>query len=207
MHSPIESARRDTPVYRVDTEPRAFATLVLDADLELCEIDGIEWLAERRGSSVALRVAALGAQARAGVIAPRSAYASRLAAIRPNREDLDALSRAYVDAVPAPMVEILARCRRAGIRIVVVSGGPRNAMYRLAYRLGIEPADVHAVDIRFDALGAYAGYDEASALASIDDTRSVVDHLEIERPALIVGESMADRQVDSVAQLVELALG
>ena len=128
MEPLIESARRDAPVYRVDTESRAFATVVLDADLELCGIDGIEWLAERRGSSVARRVAALGAQAHAGVIGPRSAYASRLAVIRPNRDDVDALSRAYVNAIPAATVEALGRLLRAGIRIVVVSRGPRNAM-------------------------------------------------------------------------------
>jgi phosphoserine phosphatase len=206
MEPLVESTRRAAPLYRVDAEPRAFATVVLDADLELCEIDGIEWLADRRGSSIALRVAALGAQERAGVIAPRSAYASRLAAIKPNRDDVDALSRAYVDAVAPATVQAIGNLRRAGVRIVVVSRGPRNAMYRLAYRLGIEPADIHAVDIRFDALGTYAGYDESSPLAGISDPRGIIDELEIERPVLIAGDAMADRRIDSIAQLVGLAL-
>jgi phosphoserine phosphatase len=206
MEPLVESTRRAAALYRVDAEPRAFATVVLDADLELCEIDGIEWLADRRGSSIALRVAALGAQERAGVIAPRNAYASRLAAIKPNRDDVDALSRAYVDALAPATVEAIGTLRRAGVRIVVVSRGPRNAMYRLAYRLGIEPADIHAVDIRFDALGTYAGYDESSPLAGIANPRAIIDELGIERPALIVGDAMADRRIDSIAQLVGVAL-
>jgi phosphoserine phosphatase len=207
MEPLIESARRSAPIYRAGTDPRAFATVVIDADLELCEIDGIEWLADRRGSSLALKVGALAAQGRAGMVAPRSAYASRLAAIRPNRDDLDALSRAYVAAVAPSTADAIGHLRRAGVRIVVVSRGPRNAMYRLAYRLGIEPADVHAVDIRFDAIGTYVGYDEGSPLATVGEVSGVVDQLTIERPALVVSEAMTNRPGTSLAQLVTPTLG
>jgi phosphoserine phosphatase len=207
MEQLIESAHRAAPTYRVDPTLPPCATVVLDADLELCGIDGIEWLASRRGSVVALKVAALGAQARAGMMAPRSAYAARLTAIRPHRDDLDALSRAYVDAVSPDAVDAIRRLRTRGVRVVVVSRGPRNAMYRLAYRLGIEPADVHAVDIRFDALGTYAGFDEDSPLLRVADTRSVVDDLDVERPVLIVGDALTDHRAESVAGAIALALG
>src|SRR6478752_7192284 len=82
-----------------------------------------------------------------------------LAEIRPRREEVDALARAYVDALAPGAVDAIARIRRAGVQVVLVSGGLRHALLRLAYALGLGPNDLHAVSIRFDALGAYEGYD------------------------------------------------
>jgi hypothetical protein len=80
-------------------------------------------------------------------------------------------------------------------------------MYRLAYRLGIEPSDVHAVDIRFDALGAYAGFDASSLSTTAAETRLMVEGLENERPALIVGNGAGQLPVASFAELAAIVLG
>ena len=207
MEQLLDSARRSTGTYRPDVEAPAFGAVVLDVDSGICRIDGIEWLAARRGESVLRTVAALGAGARAGLLAPRTAYAEQLAAIRPSRGDLDALAGAYLVALAPDCADVLARLRRAGIRIVIVSRGPRHAMYRLAYRLGIEPADVHAVDIRFDALGAYAGFDPGSLVTTAAETRLVAEGSESDRPALLVGNGAGQRPVASFTELAAVALG
>ena len=197
---------RASPIPRRDGERRVFATVALDVDSGVAGIDGIEWLAARRGDSVARNVAALAAQAAAGVISPALAYAESLAAIRPHRDDVDALSRAYVEAIAPGCADTITRFRRAGVRVLIVSRAPRHAMYRLAYRLGLDGDDVHAVDMRFDALGAYAGFDPTSLRASGPEKAAVLDDLDIERPLLVVGDGPTERAVDSFAQLASIVL-
>lgn len=201
MENLVETASRAAPIRHLDVRKRRFATVVLDVDSGISGIDGIEWLAARRGASVARVVAALTAQARAGALPPGHAYRDRLAAIRPHHDDMHALSRAYVDAIVPEAPDAIARLRRAGVRVLIVSHGPGNAMYRLADRLGFETDEVHAVNIRFDALGAYAGFDHTSRLATVADKRVLIDDLSIEGPVLVVGTGPAERAIRSFAQL------
>jgi phosphoserine phosphatase len=182
---------------------RAFATVVLEVDSVISSIDGLTWLAARRGDVIAHRVAALTAQMRAG---DAHAYAECLSAIRPRRDEVDALARAYVDSLAPGSADAIAQLRRGGVRVVVVSGGLRHALYRLAYRLAIDLDDVHAVDIRFDALGAYTGFDYASPLTSIEGRREFLAQLDVEQPVLVIGDGPGERQVTSFDELVSTVL-
>jgi phosphoserine phosphatase len=49
--------------------------------------------------------------------------------------------------------------------VCIVSGGLLPAVRHVAEALGIRGEDVRAVDLRFDAAGRYAGFDERSPLA------------------------------------------
>jgi HAD superfamily phosphoserine phosphatase-like hydrolase len=173
------------------TQP-AFATVVLDVDSTLSGIEGIDWLAERRGEEVAAKVAALTDKAMRGLIPLEQVYGARLAAIRPRRDDVDALSRMYVERIAPECVESIAALRRAGVQIVLLSGGLRHALYRLALHIGIDLVDLHAVDIRFDTLGAYAGFDDASPLTTSVGKRTVLERLDVARPVLMVGDGATD---------------
>jgi soluble P-type ATPase len=51
---------------------------------------------------------------------------------------------------------------------------------------------VHAVSLRFDASGGYAGYDEASPLATQEGKRAVVERLALPGPVLAVGDGATD---------------
>jgi phosphoserine phosphatase len=52
--------------------------------------------------------------------------------------------------------------------------------------------DVQAVSIRFDANGAYAGYDAASPLITQNGKAEVVSALALPRPILAVGDGSTD---------------
>ena len=169
-----------------------FRSLVLDVDSTLSGIEGIDWLAARRGDVVSRRVADLTQQAMQGGIPLEQVYGLRLSEIRPRREEVDALSRAYVDAVAPGAVEAIARIRRSGVQVVLVSGGIRHALLRLALHLGLGPADVSAVHVRFDALGAYVGYDATSPLTTADGKRQVVSELNLDGPIVAVGDGATD---------------
>jgi phosphoserine phosphatase len=211
-----------------------FSAIVLDVDSTLTGIEGIDWLAARRGAEVADRVATLTDRAMRGEIALDSVYGERLALVRPSLADVAALAEAYARAVAPGAAEALARLRAAGRTVVLVSGGLREAIVPFAATVGIMPADVHAVAVRFDQSGGYAGFDAASPLTTQTGKLTVAARLGLPRPALAVGDGAtdaamrpavdafaaftgfvrrdpvvgaADHAVSSFSQLTELVLG
>jgi len=179
-------------------ETPAFGTVVLDVDSTVSGIEGVDWLAERRGPDVARRVANLTAQAMRGEIPLEQVYGNRLAQIRPRREDVDALARAYVEAIAPDAVSTVYNLRRAGVQVLLLSGGLRNALLRLALELDLDLGDVHAVDVRFDAMGAYIGFDEKSPLSRTTGKSTVLSGISTARPVLMVGDGVTDLAARSV---------
>ena len=143
----------------------------------------------------------LTANAMQGGVPLEEVYGLRLNAIRPRREEVDALSRAYVEALAPGAVETIERLRRLGVQVVLVSGGLRHALLRMALQLGLSPGDVHAVALRFDAGGAYQGYDTASPMTTSDGKRRMVDNLEPRRTVLAVGDGATDLAMRDVVDL------
>jgi phosphoserine phosphatase len=127
-----------------------YSSVVLDVDSTLCGIEGIDWLAARRGPEAGLRIAELTDRAMNGDLALDAVYGERLGAVRPTRDDLAALASAYEAALAPGAAAAITRMRAAGRRIVLVSGGIRNAILPVARRLGIDETDVHAVNVLID---------------------------------------------------------
>jgi phosphoserine phosphatase len=174
----------------------AFASVVLDVDSTVSGIEGIDWLAERRGTEVAARVARLTDDAMRGVIPLESVYGARLAAIEPTRADVDALGQEYVARIAPGCATAVTRMCRAGVRVILVSGGLRQALIPLAEHLGV--AEVKAVDIHFAADGAYAGFDQTSPLATSTGKAAVVAGLALAKPILAVGDGSTDLAMKAV---------
>src|SRR3954465_14613614 len=174
------------------TDSIPFKTMVVDVDSTLSGIEGIDWLAARRGDIVSRRVADLTNRAMQGGVALEDVYGARLAEVRPRRDEVDLLSREYVNAIAPDAVESIKRIRRAGVQVVLVSGGLRHAMLRLALHLGLGPGDGHAVHVQFDELGAYVGYDASSPLTKADGKRRVIETLKLDRPIVAVGDGATD---------------
>lgn len=174
--------------------PRA---VVLDADSTLAAIEGIDWLAERRPPEVARRIARLTQEAMAGTRPLESVYGERLAAVAPSRDELAALGAAYVQAVAPGAAACVAALQRAGVRVVVVSGGLRGALLPLGAHLGIPAADVYGVEVRFTAAGAYEDFDRASPLAAQRGKPQVVETLGLPRPLVAVGDGSTDLAIRS----------
>ena len=176
-----------------------YRSLVLDVDSTVSGIEGIDWLAARRGPVVAQQTSELTLAAMDGRIKLEGVYALRLERIRPTRDDIDALSRAYVAAVAPGAVEAISRFRDAGVRVVLVSGGLRQALLPLARHVGVAPADLHAVSIEFDVKGAYLRHDAESPLTRGDGKGEVVASLRLEHPIIAVGDGATDVAMRAVA--------
>ena len=175
-----------------------FKTVILDADSTLSAIEGIDWLAARRGATVEREVREHTDAAMRGEIPLELVYAARLESVQPTAEDILALSNAYRATVAPDAVRVLREGRAAGIRWVIVSGGLRQALIPLAELLGVSGADLHAVDMHFGRDGRYAGFDESSPLARQGGKPELVGRLDIARPALAVGDGQTDAELRSV---------
>jgi phosphoserine phosphatase len=182
-----------------------FASVILDADSTLSGIEGVDWLAARRGADMARQVAVLTGEAMAGRIPLESVYARRLDLIAPARSELDELAHAYLGAVADDALRSLAELRGAGVALRVVSGGLRLSLLPLTRALGFADAEVHAVDARFDGAGRYAGV-APSALTTHAGKAEVARSLGLPRPALAVGDGATDlamrTEVDAFAAYV-----
>jgi phosphoserine phosphatase len=169
-----------------------FGSVILDVDSTLCNIEGIDWLAARRGPDVAVAIVRLTERAMDGEIPLEAVYGDRLALIRPTNSDIAQLARAYVDALAPGARDSIFRMRDKGVALVLVSGGIRQAIRPLARELGFSDGSLHAVSLSFDAEGQFVGYDEKSPLATQHGKRDIVAALALPRPSLAVGDGATD---------------
>ena len=166
-----------------------FASVVLDVDSTLCGVEGIDWLAQRRGPEVADRTRALTDRAMNGEIPLDAVYGDRLALIRPSADDIEALSRVYRQTLAPGAADAVRALLADRVQVALVSGGIRQAIAPLARELGVP---VHAVELHWNARGEYTGFDESSLLVTQAGKRDAVRALALPRPSLAVGDGSTD---------------
>jgi phosphoserine phosphatase len=176
-----------------------FASVVLDVDSTLCGVEGIDWLAARRGPEAGARIAELTDRAMRGEIPLGAVYGERLATVRPSADDLAALADEYERTLAPGASAAVARMSAAGRRIVLVSGGIREAILPVARRLGIADADVHAVSVAVGVSGRFESYDESSPMTTSDGKRGLVASLGLPRRLVAVGDGATDLAIRPVA--------
>ena len=164
-------------------KPQIFSTICFDCDSTLCSIEGIDELAERAG--VLDKIAPLTNAAMDGSVPLDQIYARRLQLIRPDEASITWLAERYIASLVPGARETLRALHDADKFIHIISGGLRAAILPLANELGVRAANVHAVDLRFDREGRYAGFDSDSPLTTPGGKASVCAKLA--RP----GEGMA----------------
>jgi phosphoserine phosphatase len=169
---------------------RRAGAVVFDCDSTLASIEGIEYLArDKRAEIERLTEAAM-----RGEVPLEEVYGRRLEIVRPRREDVAALGRAYVDALVPDAAEVVAALHAEAIEVHVLSGGLRPAVAFLAERLGIEGARVAAVNVTFDEKGDYAGFDTDSPLTRSGGKAEVIRswRTELSAPVMLVGDGATD---------------
>jgi phosphoserine phosphatase len=169
-----------------------FASVVIDVDSTLCGIEGIDWLAARRGPDVATQIAHLTERAMEGVIPLEAVYGERLALIRPHAREVAELGHVYIDTLASGARDAIFGMRDRGISLALVSGGIRQAIRPVARELGFTDGSLYAVSLSFDDAGAFLGYDEKSPLATQHGKKDVAARLKLPRPALAVGDGATD---------------
>jgi phosphoserine phosphatase len=177
---------------------KRFNSVVLDVDSTLSGIEGIDWLASLRGPEAEARSAELTDKAMQGLIPLEAIYGERLNSVRPTRSEIEELATIYLERM-APMArETLAQLREEGVDLTIASGGFHQAILPLASELGVEIDHLHAVRLRFDDRGEYAGFDESSPLTRQFGKRKTIEGLRLRGPVLAVGDGITDYEIASV---------
>ena len=187
------------------------SSVVLDVDSTLCGIEGIDFLAERRGAEIGEKIARVTERAMRGELALEDVYGERLALIRPTRNDVVALSDAYIRALAPGAADVIATLRRAGVRMSLVSGGILQAIQPVATSLGFEANELTAVALSFDEGGRYLTYDSGSPLTTQTGKAKVVRALieagALSRPVLAVGDGSTDVFMREAADIFAAFVG
>jgi phosphoserine phosphatase len=173
-----------------------FASVVLDVDSTLSGVEGVDWLAALRGTSVAEQSARLTERAMNGELPIEEIYGQRLDLIRPTRNEVGRLARVYRERLAPGATRTIAALKKADVRVVLVSGGFRGAIEPVARELRVE---LNAVDIYWNDAGDYAGFDTRSPLTRQDGKREVVQLLRLGRPSLAVGDGSTDLGMKAAA--------
>jgi phosphoserine phosphatase len=174
--------------------PPPYGAVAFDCDSTLSAMEGIEELA---GDNAEVR--ALTRDAMEGKIALEEVFGRRLALVKPTRADLERIGRMYVERLVPGVAALVAALQALGKEVHVVSGGLLPAVRHLAETLGIPAARVHAVDLAFDARGAYAGFDARSPLARAGGKIEVLSALgRPGRGLAFVGDGATDLEASPV---------
>ena len=180
----------------------AYASVVIDVDSTLCGVEGIDFLAARRGPAVTAQIVALTDTAMRGEIALESIYGYRLTTIEPTRADIAALATEYERTLAPGAADAIDAMRNAGARVALVSGGIREAIAPVARTLGFDGADLHAVSLRFDDAGNYLDFDRSSPLTTQPGkpvlVRALIEEGRLPRPVLAVGDGATDAKLVGV---------
>ena len=170
---------------------RRYAAIVLDADSTIAGIEGIDWLATRRGPDVQRAVESLTARAMNGELALEGVYGERLRVIGATASDVSALADAYQAAVAPGAADAIAALHAAGVVVHVVSGGLRPALLPMTRTLGVADARVHAVEPVADGDGAFRSA-APSPLTTQQGKAEIVRALALPAPVLAVGDGATD---------------
>ena len=175
--------------------PPPYGTVVFDCDSTLCAIEGIEELAREDAEIARLTRAAM-----EGTVPLEEVYGRRLALVQPTRADVEHIGARYVETLLPNAIPLVAALQALGKRVCIVSGGLLPAVRRAAEALAIPPAQVFAVDLRFDATGRYEGFDESSPLARAGGKIALLRSLRrAEERLSFVGDGATDLEAASEA--------
>lgn len=183
------------------TEAPVFSTVIFDADSTLAAIEGIDWLGALRGPDVGLAIQQLTDRAMMGELPLEDVYAARLDVIKPTRDEISTLSHAYISTIEPGAADVIADLHRAGVQVVIVSGGLRAALLPLAELLGVPAISVHAVDLVHDAAGNYVSLADDQLLSRQDGKPRVVRGLSLARRSAMVGDGSTDAAVRDVTDM------
>lgn len=181
----------------------AFASIVFDCDSTLSAIEGIDELAGRH----AAEIRAMTERAMRGAIPLEEVYGRRLELIRPHRARVEALGRAYVDALVPDAAGVVGALLWLGKTVRVLSGGLRPPVEAAAAALGLGPESVEAVGIRFALDGTYAGFDGGSPLARNGGKPETIRGWSLPGPTLLVGDGVTDLEARPAVDAFAAYLG
>ena len=143
----------------------SYDLIFFDCDSTLSRIEGIDELARLKGK--AARVGLLTNKAMDGELDLAEVYGKRLKAIRPTRAQLKAIEERYWETMVEDAQALVAALQSLGKHVFIISGGLTDAVRGFGRRLGVDPAQIRAVELEYNELsGEWWRYHEPQAQQS-----------------------------------------
>ena len=140
----------------------SYDLIFFDCDSTLSSIEGIDELARLKGKEG--RVGLLTNKAMDGELDLSDVYGKRLKAIRPTRAQLKAIEERYWETAVEDAEELIAALQFLGKQVFIISGGLIDAVKGFGRRLGVDPAQIRAVELEYNELsGDWWRYHEPQA--------------------------------------------
>ncbi|MDJ0754044.1 MAG: HAD-IB family phosphatase [Ardenticatenaceae bacterium] len=128
----------------------SYQHIFFDCDSTLSTIEGIDILAE--SASKKWRVEVLTNAAMNGDIDLAEVYGKRLRAVRPTRQQVQAIKNSYKRTIVEDARQIIKALQQLGINVYIVSGGLYEPVAEFGIYLGVPKENIRAVDIQYDSL-------------------------------------------------------
>lgn len=169
-----------------------------DVDSTLVTIEGIDVLADGNPEIAKLTDAAMN-----GEIPLDQVYAKRLEMIRPSKDRVERLGSTYVESIVEGAKETIATLQDNGVIVHLVTAGIEQAIIPLANALCVNPRNVHAVKLAFDANGNYKDFDRRSFLARPGGKELVVRDIRARThgKAAFIGDGVSDLEAKPAVDL------
>lgn len=136
--------------------------IFFDCDSTLSTIEGIDELARLKGKEG--RVGLLTNKAMDGELDLADVYGKRLRAIKPTRAQLKAVEERYWQTTVEDARDVIAALQALGVQVFIISGGLIDAVKGFGRRLGVDPAQIRAVELEYNELsGRWWDYAEPQA--------------------------------------------
>lgn len=166
----------------------------LDVDSSAVQIEGLNWLAQRKG--IGPEIEQLTRDSMEGKIPVADVMPLKMQLIAPSLSDVEDLSREYLSRISLDAVNVVRELQRVGKRVVLITGNFHEAVDPLAKALGIDSVnDVFANNLEFNADGSYKGYVENFHLMHDDGKQQVIARLRQSYGKIShIGDSMGDLQ-------------
>jgi len=130
-----------------------------DVDSTVCEDEAIDELAKYLGCGEEVAHFTRKAMNGCANMTFRDALSSRLAIMKPTRDQFETYARTHEPKLTPGIKELIKELKRRGIAVYLVSGGFRRIIMQVARALGIPREHVFANELLFDDDGAFSGFD------------------------------------------------
>jgi phosphoserine phosphatase len=174
-----------------------------DCDSTLTTIEGIDVLADYAGKK--WRVEVLTKAAMDGHLDLEEVYGKRLQAVRPTREQIRSIRRAYKQNVVEDATAVIQALQTLGHKVYIISGGLEEPVKEFGIFLGVPKENIRAVGVNYNELSGnwwdpksegtsqYLTYEEGALSISDGKAQIVRDLLGKQKGrSLLIGDGNSD---------------
>lgn len=174
--------------------------IFFDCDSTLTPLEGIDELARLQGDALFKEVENLTNAAMNGKVPITEVFGRRLKIIQPGTDTVKKVAQLVLETVEPTAKATIEALKENGWTPMIISGGLTQVIEPLAEFLGI--SDIHAVDLRFNEDGSYAGFDTDAPPTRNGGKPEIVASLRKQlqpEKIVMVGDGISDLEVQSVA--------